>query len=183
MNVDEINSALSKSSPGQRVTRSRVPFARPQARVGPTVGGRAEDGRRVAQRQDPLPENGFSTEQINSLSNRVIGYAITVHKTLGPGFIEKLYARALAHEFQKHNVEFVRGHSFRVMYEGEVIGEQRLDFLIEDEIVLEAKAMYEIANFHVAQVLSYLKAAKKRLGLICNFSRPRLQIKRLVWNL
>ena len=121
--------------------------------------------------------------QINELSNKIIGYAIRVHKSLGPGFIEKIYAKALAYELKKNGIKFNQEKSIKVRYEGLLLGEHRLDFLIEDEIILEIKAVYEINNFHMAQVLSYLKATNKKLGLILNFSRSRLEIKRAVYKL
>lgn len=120
--------------------------------------------------------------QINDLSNRIIGYAINVHKALGPGFTEKIYTRALAYELEKNKIKFTQEKSIKVKYEGLLLGMHRLDFLIEDEIILEAKAVYEINNFHMAQTLSYLKAADKKLGLILNFSRSKLEIKRVVYN-
>ena len=122
----------------------------------------------------------MDAKEINELSNRVIGCAIKVHRGLGPGFVEKIYAKALEHELKTHDIPFSREASIAVKYEGRLVGTQRLDFLVEDEIVLEAKALYEINNFHMAQVLSYLKATEKRLGLILNFARTRLQIKRVV---
>jgi GxxExxY protein len=122
----------------------------------------------------------MNTEGINKLSNLIIGNAIKVHKALGPGFIEKLYSKALAHEFTNGKIKFIQEKSIKVKYDGIFLGEQRIDFIVEDEIVLEMKAVYEINNFHMAQILSYLKAADKRLGLILNFSRSRLEIKRVV---
>jgi len=119
-------------------------------------------------------------QEINEASNKIIGCAIKIHKALGPGFVEKIYSQAMAYELEKEKIEFLREKSIRIEYESVLLGEQRLDFLVEDEIVLEIKAAYEINNFHIAQTLSYLKAAGKRLGLILNFSRPRLQIKRVV---
>jgi GxxExxY protein len=121
--------------------------------------------------------------QLDKLSNELIGYAINVHKKLGPGFMEKFYSMALTCEFEINNVGFVREKAIRVMYERVLLGEQRLDFLIENEIVLEIKAVYDLNNFHMAQTLSYLKASGKRLALILNFARAKLQIKRVVSNL
>ena len=109
----------------------------------------------------------------------MIGCAIKVHRGLGPGFVEKIYAKALEHELKTHDIAFQREASIPVQYDDRLMGVQRIDFLVEDEIVLEAKAIYDINNFHMAQVLSYLKATEKRLGLILNFARPRLQIKRV----
>lgn len=119
-------------------------------------------------------------EQINELSNKIIGYAIKVHKSLGPGFIEKIYTKALAYELEKGKINFTQEKIITIKYEDLLLGGHRLDFLIEDEIILEIKAVYEINNFHMAQTLSYLKAAGKRLGLILNFSRSKLQIKRII---
>ena len=125
----------------------------------------------------------MNADQVNELSNRIIGCAIKVHKALGPGFIEKTYSKALSYELEKNHIEFARELSVQIRYEGQLVGEHRLDFLIEGEVILEVKAMYEITNFHLAQVLSYLNATGKKLGLILNFSRPRLQIKRVAHGL
>ena len=118
-------------------------------------------------------------EEFNALSERTIGCGIRVHKALGPGFIEKVYAKALAYEFKKNRISFTQEESVRVRYEEMLVGMHRLDFVVDDKIVLEVKAVYDINHFHMAQVLSYLKATGKRMGLIFNFSRPRLQIKRI----
>ena len=125
----------------------------------------------------------MKTEEINELSNRVIGYAIKVHRTLGSGFTEKMYGKAFAYELQKNKVKFIQEKTIRVKYEGFLLGEHRLDFLVEDAIIIENKAVYEINNFHMAQMLSYLKAADKKLGLILNFSKAKLEIKRVAYNL
>ncbi len=125
----------------------------------------------------------MNAEQINELSNKIIGYAIQIHKTLGPGFVERIYAKALAHEFKKNRINFTQEKSIKIKYDSTLLGEHRLDFLIEDEVILEIKAVFEINNFHMAQILSYLKATNKKLGLILNFSRSKLEIKRVVFNL
>lgn len=125
----------------------------------------------------------MTPQQINDLSNKIIGLAINIHKALGPGFMERIYTRALAYEFEKEKIKFSQEKTIRVKYENLFLGEHRLDFLVENEIILEIKAVFEINNFHLAQILSYLKAADKRLGLILNFSRSKLEIKRVVYNL
>jgi len=125
----------------------------------------------------------MNAEEINGLSNRIIGYGIKIHKALGPGFIEKIYSKAFAYELEKDKIKFTREKPIKVKYEGLLLGEHRLDFLIEDEVILELKAVYEINNFHIAQILSYLKATDKKLGLILNFSRSKLEIKRTVHKL
>ena len=93
----------------------------------------------------------MKTEQINEISNKIIGLAIKIHKSLGPGFVEKIYAKALVHEFKKNGVKFSQEKLIKVKYDGLLLGEHRLDFLIEEEIILEIKAVYEINNFHMAQ--------------------------------
>lgn len=125
----------------------------------------------------------LNVAQINELSNRIIGCAIKVHKTLGPGFIEKVYTKALAYEFKRHGIGAQQEVSFPVKYAERLVGTQRVDFVVEEAIIVETKAVYEINNFHMAQILSYLKATSMRLGLILNFSRARLQIKRVVHGL
>jgi GxxExxY protein len=125
----------------------------------------------------------LESERINQLSNKIIGHVIKVHKALGPGFIEKIYSKALAYELEKSKIKFSREKPVRVKYEGLLLGEHRLDFLIEDEIILEVKAVAEINNFHMAQALSYLKAIGRKLCLLLNFSQAKLEIKRVVFNL
>ena len=120
--------------------------------------------------------------ELDRISNKIIGNAIKVHRALGPGFVEKIYSRAIAHELEKEDIKFSKEKVIKVKYDGLLVGEQRLDILVEDEIIVEIKAVYEINNFHMSQTLSYLKAADKRLGLILNFARPRLQIRRVVNN-
>lgn len=117
---------------------------------------------------------------IDELSNKIIGIAIEVHKTIGPGFVEKIYERALAYEFQKRKIEFTNQKVIRVRYKEIELGDQRIDFLIEDEIILELKAVSKIDKLHIAQMLSYLKAANKKLGLILNFAKQTLEIKRVI---
>lgn len=76
-------------------------------------------------------------------------------------------------------VPFVTEQSIRIKFRDQVLGQHRLDLVVAEALVVELKAVYEINNFHIAQMLSYLKASGKRLGLILNFSRSRLQIKRV----
>ena len=126
---------------------------------------------------------GFGSDDVNALSEQVIGCAIQVHQALGPGFAEKMYSKALAYELKQRRLSFVQEQSITVKYADVALGAQRLDFVVEDTIILEVKAVYDINNFHLAQILSYLRAADKQLGLVFNFSRPKLQIKRVVHGL
>lgn len=125
----------------------------------------------------------MTTEEINELSNIVIGLAIKIHKSLGPGFIEKIYAKALAQELKDNKIVFEREKTIRVTYNNILLGYHRIDLLVKKELIIEIKAVYDINNFHMAQILSYLKVTNKRLGLILNFARAKLQVKRVVFNL
>ena len=123
-----------------------------------------------------------TAKELNDLSNRIIGLAIGIHKKLGPGFQEKIYQEALLKEFKKGGMEYEKQKVIRVDYEGQSLGNQRIDLLVDEEIILEIKACTKIIPIHRDQVISYLKAANKQLGLILNFGRSKLEIKRVVHN-
>jgi len=118
-------------------------------------------------------------EELNVLTEQVIGAGIEVHKALGPGFTERIYAKALQHELKARKVSFATEQTIRVKYKEHALGQHRLDLMVADTLVVELKAVYEVNNFHIAQMLSYLKASGKKLGLILNFSRSRLEVKRV----
>ena len=122
----------------------------------------------------------MDVKDINELSNRIIGIAIEIHKTLKAGFNEKIYQEALQAELKNNNIKFGREKIIKVKYKDKLLGEQRIDFIIEDEIILEIKNTKMIGNIHIAQILSYLKTLKKKLGLILNFGESKLGIKRIV---
>ncbi|MBI4356235.1 MAG: GxxExxY protein [Candidatus Omnitrophica bacterium] len=118
--------------------------------------------------------------ELYELSNQVIGLGIRVHRTLGSGFHESVYSKALTHELVKQQIPFVQELPITVVYDGVVVGRHRLDLVIRDSLLLELKAAVSINRFHLAQMLSYLRATQKPLGLILNFSRATLEIKRVV---
>jgi GxxExxY protein len=122
----------------------------------------------------------MDAEELNRLSKKIIGIAIDVHKELGPGFSEKIYSRALEIELGGKGFSFIKEKEVKIVYNGTYLGNQRIDYLIEEELILELKATPEINSAHEAQILSYLKVGGKKLGLILNFGRPILEIKRLV---
>lgn len=124
----------------------------------------------------------MAQEGLNNLSNQIIGVAIKVHKNLGPGFVEKVYERALLYEFKKEGIKFATEVPIKIKYENIDIGGQRIDIIVEDAIILELKSMSAICDAHKAQLISYLKVTNKRLGLILNFARSKLEIKRIVNN-
>lgn len=114
------------------------------------------------------------------LAKKIIGLAIGIHKEIGPGFPEKIYQRALGISLKQGNVAFEKEKKFRILLRNELLGYQLIDFLVENELVVEIKAIEEIKNLHISQVVSYLKATSKRLGLILNFGQAKLQIKRVI---
>ena len=118
-------------------------------------------------------------DELNTLTEQVIGAAIDVHKVLGPGFTERIYAKALQMELRTRKVPFTIERTIRVEYKNQLLGHHRLDLVVGDALVVELKAVYEVNNFHIAQMLSYLKASRIKLGLILNFGRSRLAVKRV----
>ena len=118
-----------------------------------------------------------SAHELNDLTHRIIGIAIEVHKKLGPGFQEKIYQEALLKEFEKSRIEFEKQKVVRVDYDGQSLGNQRIDLLVDDKVILEIKACTKIIPIYRDQLISYLKTTDKKLGLILNFGRRRLEIK------
>ena len=118
----------------------------------------------------------------NELSQRVIGCAIEVSNTLGAGFFEKIYEKALCVEFQKKGISFKCQESVIVNYKGNIIGEYLTDIIVEDCLLLELKAVKALCSEHEAQLLNYLKATGLSFGLLLNFGKPKLGIKRMIWN-
>jgi len=119
-------------------------------------------------------------DKLDDLSHRIIGVAIDVHKKLGPGFQEKIYEEALLKEFQKSGIGYEKQKVVQVDYNGVNLGNQRIDLLVDGEIIVEIKACNKIIPLFRDQVISYLKTTDKRLGLILNFGRSRLEVKRVV---
>jgi len=109
----------------------------------------------------------------------IIAAGIVVHRELGPGFLESVYEQALAVEFAIRGIAFVRQKAIPLFYRDYQIGEHRLDFLVEEKIVIELKAVEALEKIHFAIVRSYLKAASLSDGLILNFSSMPLTVKRV----
>ena len=108
--------------------------------------------------------------RLNEITNKIIGCAIEVHRHLGPRYLEAYYKEAMAIEMNLRGVRFQRQKDFEVLYKGHVIGTGRLDFLVEDEVIVELKAVESLTPAFTAQVISYLKANQKRLAIIINFN-------------
>jgi GxxExxY protein len=112
----------------------------------------------------PIPEED------DRISHEIIGAAIEVHRILGPGFLEKIYERAMIHELGLRGLPVVPQREILVPYKGIEIPGQRLDLLVGERVILELKAIDELHPIHEAQLLSYLKATGLRIGLLVNFN-------------
>jgi len=110
----------------------------------------------------------------------IVGAAIEVHKTLGPGFLEAVYEAALAFELRRLGISFERQKVLPVYYKGIVIGEYRADFVIENSVIVELKAQKALTTVDEAQLINYLKATGIRVGLLFNFGAKSLQHERRV---
>ena len=115
----------------------------------------------------------------SEITDRIIGAAINVHRELGPGFLESVYEQALAVESALLGVGLIRQKPIPLFYRDHQIGEHRLDFLFEEKIIVELKAVEAIDKVHFAIVRSYLKATGLEDGLILNFSAMPLTVKRV----
>lgn len=116
-------------------------------------------------------------------TDKIIGLAIEVHKTLGPGFLEIVYKDALEHEFNVHDYLFRREYEYKVLYKGIILKHRfYADFVVFDDVIVEIKAKQGgIANEDIAQAINYLKVSGCKAGLILNFAASKLQIKRVVY--
>ena len=115
----------------------------------------------------------------DKLTHKIIGCAMNVHSSLGNGFQEVIYQRALAIELDEAGIRFVRELEMPIHYKGHDIGTRRVDFLVEDHIMVELKALLKLENVHLAQGLNYLNAYNLYVGLLINFGATRLEFKRL----
>ncbi len=117
--------------------------------------------------------------QNKALTDLIIAAAIRVHKELGPGFLESMYEEALAIELAAAGISFERQKLLPVFYREHLIGEHRLDFLVEQKVILELKAISALEDIYFAIVRSYLKAANLDDALLLNFASTRLTVKRV----
>jgi GxxExxY protein len=115
----------------------------------------------------------------SDITGQIIGCAMKVHATLGNGFQEVIYQRCLAIELSKANLLFARELEMTIYYDGIDVGTRRVDFLIEDKIMVELKALSQLEDAHLTQALNYLEAYKLETGLLINFGAKSLQVKRV----
>ncbi|KRD08225.1 NADH:ubiquinone oxidoreductase [Flavobacterium sp. Root901] len=112
---------------------------------------------------------------------KIIGICMEVHRNLGPGLLEVIYKDALELEFKEHNILFEREKEYSIEYKGKILAHKfYADFIVNEDIVLEVKAIKEFSNEHVAQILNYIKLSNSEVGLLVNFQTKSLQYKRYI---
>lgn len=123
--------------------------------------------------------NEEQNEEINQLTHKIIGCAMQVHKTLGNGFQEVIYQRALAIEFKFQGINFKREQEMELFYRNESIGARRVDFFVEELVMVEIKAIDQLLDVHKAQAINYCEAYNIADGLLINFGSKSLDFKRV----
>jgi len=113
-------------------------------------------------------------------TEKIIGCAFKVSNTLGSGYLEKVYENALAHELRKAVLKVEQQKRVDVFYDGVLVGYFDADIVVEDNVILEIKAVRALDDAHKAQTLNYLRSIGLRLGLLINFGTPRIEVKRVV---
>jgi GxxExxY protein len=114
------------------------------------------------------------------ITRKIIGAAMKVHSTLGNGFQEVIYQRALAIEMTKQGLSFQRELEMQIYYDEQEIGTRRVDFLVEDKVMVELKALTVLEDVHLAQAINYLEAYKLEVGLLINFGAKSLEYHRVI---
>jgi len=121
----------------------------------------------------PIPE------ELNALTEKVIGCAYKVSNALGSGFLEKVYENALSHEISKTGLDVKQQQALKVWYDGVLVGEYVADLIVETKILVELKAVKVLDEIHQAQCINYLRATGYRICLLINFVKPRIEVKRI----
>lgn len=125
--------------------------------------------------------NAINPKYLHSeITAKIIRSAMEVHHLLGNGFQEVIYQRALEIEMMLQGLEFTREHEMRIYYKGVDIGSRRVDFFVEDKVMVEIKALTTLEDVHLAQAKNYLEAYNLEVGLLLNFGARSLQYKRVM---
>jgi GxxExxY protein len=121
--------------------------------------------------------------ELNEVTGAVVGAALEVHRVLGPGFLESVYEEAMAIEFDLRNISYERQKPVGVTYKGRRVGEGKLDFLVQETVVVELKAAEKLLPIRQAQLMSHLKATGCKLGLLINFHEYLLKdgVRRVIF--
>lgn len=133
----------------------------------------------MREHRKPAPDTYTAEQRGDPLTARVIQCIITVHQTLGPGFVEKIYRRALLIELSKQDLATESERQVLIYYAGHVVGRHYLDLLVERQLILELKSVEALSRAHYAQVRSYLKATGLPLALLINFATNRADFRRI----
>lgn len=115
----------------------------------------------------------------SALTGKIIGCAMEVHKLLGNGFQEVIYQRALEYEMELQGLSFAREFEMPIFYKEKHVGTRRVDFLVEENISVELKALTQLEPVHLAQAINYLEAYNLEIGLLINFGETKLKFHRL----
>jgi GxxExxY protein len=126
------------------------------------------------------PQMDADERRLNGMTETIIGCAFRVANGLGVGFLEKVYENALFHELRKAGLQVEQQKAIQVEYDGVIVGNYVADLLVENEVIVELKAVKSIDDIHLAQCLNYLHATGLKVALILNFGTPRLGVKRVV---
>jgi GxxExxY protein len=126
------------------------------------------------------PQINTDEVRLNELSEKIIGAAFEVSNVLGAGFLEKVYENALNVELKLRGLKTLPQVPLKVHYKEELVGDYIADILVENEIIIELKTVKEFDDIHIAQCLNYLRITGLKLCLLINFSKPRVEIKRIV---
>ena len=120
------------------------------------------------------------TYKHSEITSKIIGCSMEVHNIIGCGFQEVIYQRCLAYELENNNIGFVREFDFPIRYKDIEVGTRRVDFFIENSVMVEIKALSELEDIHMTQALNYLEAYQIEVGLLINFGAKKLEWKRLI---
>ena len=124
-----------------------------------------------------LSQRGYAYSDV---TGAVIGCAFEVHSILGTGFQEVVYQRALAVEMESRGLSFAREWEMPIFYKERQVGTRRVDFLVDEKVVVELKAIGELEKVHLAQAINYLEAFGLEVGLLLNFGAAKLEFRRVV---
>ena len=126
------------------------------------------------------PQMNADRHRLNRISEKIIGCAFSVSNSLGAGFLEKVYQNALLIELANAGLQAEKEKQIQVLYKNQVVGDYFADILVNQQVIIETKAVQSLNEIHQAQLLNYLKATNLSLGLLINFGTPKIQIKRMI---
>jgi GxxExxY protein len=118
----------------------------------------------------------------SDITEKIIGCAMRVHQRMRNGYQELIYHRCLIIEFNKNNLPFLNESELPIFYENVQVGKRRVDFLVDDKVIVEIKALTDLTDAHLAQALNYLEALNLEVGLLINFGGRSLEVRRLINN-